>query len=360
MDEKKILKEGAPTKVEEAQHAGPEDRGLDSSHNVIGPSPPQAEFDDYWAHKIAESAKKKVLTYFAVLGIVVSVMVTLFGMDRIRALVDEQYVNRLKDKEKQASMRVESLANTFEKELEYLQSRVEARSQEFHQIVGVTLTQIQERQSSTSGIQLDLSREIGPIRDQGRTSLSVGYAVAYALTAEYRKITGRSATFSARSIYVEARRKDEYPGEHYEGTSVLGAVKALKEVGAYFENDWPHERKENPLPNKAPAQLITSYTRIPSDRLDQVINSLKEGKPVIVSLSVTKGFSTVGQDGKIYLPEEIDVLGGHAVCLVGYNGAADEFKFANSCGQSWGESGFGYIRRSDLQRIIRNAFTVSI
>jgi len=279
----------------------------EGTNNIINSKSPQIEIDDYWVHKVAESAKKKVLTYFAVLGVLVSVIITLFGMDRIRSLVDEQYVNRLKDKEKQASERVESLASEFESKLETLQSSVETRSQEFHRIVGVTLSQIQISQTVTSNIKVDLSSEIGPIMDQGPEGTTVGFAVAYALTAEYKKAAGKTATFSARSIYVEARRKDEWPGKDYEGTSVFGAVKALKEVGAYLEKDWPYERKDDPLPNKAPALKVSLYTQIQSDRLDQVINVLTKGKSVIASINVTEEFGKVGRDGEISLPLEIQI-----------------------------------------------------
>ncbi len=360
MDENNSLEEGAPTKGNESQKANPEDGGVDSSNKVMKPKYPQPEFDDYWAYKIAELTKKKVLTYFAVLGILVSLLITLFGMDRIRALVDEQYVNRIKDKEKQASERVESLANTFETKLKSLQSRAETRSQEFHRIVGVTLTQIQMKQTSTSEIKVDLSNEIGPIRDQGAEGTTVGFSLAYALTAEHKRVTGKIVIFSARSIYVEAKRHDEWEGDDYPGTSVLGGVKALKEVGAYLDNDWPYHQKDHPLPKKEPAQKITTYTKIPVDGLDQIISSLNSGKVVIVGLKVTRDFYNPERDGKISLTDKSGFIGGHSVCIVGYNGDTDEFKFANMWSKSWGDSGFGYMRQSDLKTIIKNAFTLSI
>lgn len=360
MNGNNTLEEDAPTIGVKPQKADFEDEDIDSSNKVTKAKYPQSEFDDYWAYKIAESAKKKVLAYFAVLGILVSLLITLFGMDRIRTLVDEQYVNRIKEKETQASERVDSLANTFEKKLESLQSRAEIRSREFHRIVGVTLTQIQMKQVSKSKIHVDLSNEIGPIGDQGNEGSTVGFSVAYALTAEHKKLTDKIVKFSARSIYVEAKRHDGLDGDDYPGTSILGGVKALKAVGAYLDKDWPYDQKDHPLPGKEPAQKIASYTRIPVDKLDQIISSLESGKVVIVGLRVTEDFYNPEGDGKISLTEESEFLGGHSVCIVGYSGTDDEFKFANMWGTSWGDSGFGYMRRSDLKMIIIDAFTLSI
>lgn len=360
MDENKTSEEEVFTKVKDTQEATSETSSIESSNGTIIHNVTQLEFDDYWAHKISEAAKKKVVTYFAVLGILVSVIITLFGMDRIRALVDEQYVNRLEAKEKQASERVDLLAKKFEEKLEALQNRLETRSQEFHRIVGITLSEIQTGQVSISGVQVDLTEEIGPIMNQGQYHTSVGFAFAYTLSAEYKRKTGKSVIFSAQSIFVEARKYDEWPGEQYKGTSVLGAVKGLTEVGAYLESDWPYERKGSPLPHKAPVIKIKSYTRIQSDQLDQVINFLKEGKPVIVTLNATKDFAKVGQDGKIFFSEDLNFIGNHVLCFVGYNGVENEFKFANSWGKSWGNSGFGYIRQSDLQKIMTDAFIISI
>ena len=66
------------------------------------------------------------------------------------------------------------------------------------------------------------------------------------------------------------------------------------------------------------------------------------------------------QGGKVTLSEDFSILGGSAFCIVGYDGAEDEFKFAQSWGAEWGESGFGYISQSDLKKIIRSANTISI
>ena len=351
------------------QHAGdrdlPHPEGEGSSvgrahEKTVKQAPVPSEFDDYWAYKISEAAKKKVFAYFAVLGVVVSVAITLFGIDRIRTLIDGQFVKQLEQREEEAAQRVNDLTRDFEAELTSLQSRVEARSQEFHQVVGVTLAQVGLTSGSISGLRIDLSSEIGPIRDQGSKAATTGFSAAYALTAEAKRVSGISDVFSARSIYVEAKRRDEWPGEDYDGSSVLGAMKALKEVGAYLEIDWPYEREHEALSGRKPARRITAYSRISKDRTDLMIDALRNGKTVVVSLRVTDDFDNVNEDGKVVISADAKTIGGHSVCLVGYDGTTDEFKFANMWGKEWGSSGFGYIHRGDLQKLIMDAFTLAL
>lgn len=351
------------SKVEES--SSNEEEAIECPNSLNPGRAPQSvsapiDIDDYWAYKVSEAAKKKVFTYFALLGVLVSIIVTLFGIDRIRTLVDEQYVARLEEKEREATLRVDGLTKAFEAKLESLQSHVEVRSQEFHRIVGVTLTQVSSTPGSISALKIDLSPEIGPIRDQGSEGSTTGFSTSYALEAEYSRVRGASSVFSARSIYVEARRNDEWPGEDYAGSSVQGAMKGLKEVGAYFDGDWPYERELEPLPNRKSAVKITAYSRIPKERTDLFIEALRSGKTVVISIRVTDDFSKVGKDGKLTISEDAQTSGGHSVCIVGYDGETDEFKFANMWGTSWGKSGFGYIRRVDLKDFVIDAFTLSL
>jgi len=349
--------------IDDLSHSSAEDidnPAYPAKKGIKRQAPIPTEFDDYWAYKISEAAKKKVFSYFAVLGVLVSIVITLFGVDRIRTLVDEQYVKQLEQREKEASNRVNELTKQFESKLTTLQSRVETRSQEFHRIVGISLSQVSSRSESISEVQIDLSSEIGPIRDQGREGISTGFSAAYALTAENKRVTGRIDLFSVRSIFVEAQRRDEWPGESYEGSSILGAMKALKEVGAYLEEDWPIERKSDPLPGMKPANRITTYSKIANERTDLLIEALQNRKTVVIAFHITDDIANVTEDGKITFSPESSPIGVHAVCLVGYDSNTDEFKFANSWGTGWGSSGFGYIRRSDLQNRLSDAYTLTL
>jgi hypothetical protein len=142
-------------------------------------------------------------------------------------------------------------------------------------------------------ITVDLSADIGPIRDQGKEGASVGFAFAYALQAEIKRVEGQSVSISPRSIYVEAKRHDQWPGEDYTGTSVLGAFKALEAVGAYSEDEWPYERLHAPLENTQPGYRIVRYSvSDDSATIDKIISALQSGKTPIITVIVTTDFQT--------------------------------------------------------------------
>lgn len=70
--------------------------------------------------------------------------------------------------------------------------------------------------------------------DQGSEGACTGFAVAQEAAA--RPVMVKDITNAvAKQIYYRARQLDEWPGENYEGSSVLGAMKAGKEKGWYEE-----------------------------------------------------------------------------------------------------------------------------
>lgn len=205
---------------------------------------------------------------------------------------------------------------------------------------------------------IDLSDEIGSIGDTGPEGTTVGFSVAYAMQAAIKNATGRTVALSPRSIYVAAKKYDDWPGEDYEGTSVLGALKAVKEVGAYLESDWPYSNKTKPESGTNPAYRISSYTEVRG--VEQILSAMQEGKCVISAVTVTEDFDKAGPDGRVTIRLPLRQLGAKSICLVGYEGERGEFKFANDWGPNWGLRGFGVIRDTDLLRILETAYTLDM
>ena len=57
-------------------------------------------------------------------------------------------------------------------------------------------------------------------------------------------------------------------------------------------------------------------------------------------MNVTASFNTVGSTGYYNpLPGE-ENLGGHALCVIGYDDQAKRFEIINSWGTGWGNNGF--------------------
>lgn len=189
-----------------------------------------------------------------------------------------------------------------------------------------------------------------PIRlDQG----SEGACVGFGWTAEALAKPGvvqigdghwADAEWFALEMYRAAQRVDEWPGEAYEGTSVLAGAKIMQRSG-----------------------LIGSYRWAFS--IDDVIDALcaparDGGGPVVIGIPWRESMYETRPGGLV----EVDgtVVGGHCILLTGYHtrlriwkeGWRKRFevvRWRNSWGMSYGVRGDGYIRPEDLEALLADA-----
>lgn len=218
----------------------------------------------------------------------------------------------------------------------------------------------QYRAETVQGVQesIDLSAEIGEIRDTGPEGTTVGFAIAYALQAAVKEKNHQSVTLSPRGIYVLAKQYEEWPGEEYEGISVIGGLKTVREVGAYFEDDWPYTSKSKPETAQKVAYKISTYSELTG--IDQILNALRESKVIVATIQVTNDFDKTDNEGRVTVKLPLKTIGAKAITIVGYNENTAEFKFANDWGTGWGKNGFGLIKDTDLLRIMQAAYTVEL
>ncbi|CAN7433502.1 MULTISPECIES: C1 family peptidase [unclassified Variovorax] len=204
--------------------------------------------------------------------------------------------------------------------------------------------------------EIDLSSAIGKIGDTGPEGTTVGFSVAYAIQAAASE-AGKEVVVSPRGIYVLSKKYDEWPGENYEGSSLLGAVKAAKEEGVYLEKDWPYDQKTVPV-GKKPAFKLKSYAQAKS--ITAILNALREKKVVALTVQVTEDFDHVSKEGRVTIKLPLRDLGRKTITIVGYDAKTAEFKFANDWGTGWGSGGFGWIKDTDLARILDDGYTVEL
>ena len=205
---------------------------------------------------------------------------------------------------------------------------------------------------------IDLSSEIGEIGDTGPEGTTVGFSIAYALQAAVKVKTNESVKLSPRGIYVLAKKYDEWPGEDYEGTSVVGGLEAVREIGAYLEKDWPYGSKSKPKTARKPSYKISAYSELKG--IEQILNALREKKVIVAAIQVTDDFDKTDTDGKVTIKLPLKSIGAKTISIVGYNEETAEFKFANDWGTAWGNGGFGLIKDTDLSRIMQNAYVLDL
>jgi len=140
----------------------------------------------------------------------------------------------------------------------------------------------------------------GRILDQGREGACVGFGCAAEAAAEPVSVP-RVTNAVARSWYRNAQRRDQWPGEAYDGTSVLAGCLEGRARGLYAGFRWA----------KRAEQLLAGIAADPE----------QDGGPALLGVQWTEGSYETDQLG--VLRPSGDVVGGHCVCVLGVVVPAD-------------------------------------
>lgn len=206
---------------------------------------------------------------------------------------------------------------------------------------------------------VDWSAKMSPVRDQGDEGTCVGFATAcgmkeYQEHIDYQKIV----VLSPRYIYAQAKKIDDMPNE--EGTTIRAAMKALKSKGVCQERFWPYQPHQRTAAKKGAASnaqrfRVVSYARILN--LVELRLSLASKGPCVIGIMVFKGMMNT-RTGLVPMPERFDrILGGHAICPVGYDDKKKLIKFKNSWSVGWGSKGYGWLPYEYIEQYMMDAWS---
>lgn len=163
--------------------------------------------------------------------------------------------------------------------------------------------------------------------DQGQEGACTGFGEEHvrALTPYPQAVTNASA----QTVYYEARRLDEWPGEDYEGSSVNGAMLAARFYGHIDSWKWAKTTQEarHGLSYHGAGEAGTWW-------YDGMWNPDADG----------------------FLHPTGSVVGGHAYAVAGYktiNGRR-AYRMENSWGQDWGQNGGAWLWEEDFAALLGN------
>lgn len=163
--------------------------------------------------------------------------------------------------------------------------------------------------------------------DQGNIGQCVGFGVSHELLARPAEVSSQIVNYAyAHQIYLEAQKIDEWPGEDYEGTSVLAGVKVAKSLGWMKSYRWGFS-------------------------LDDLILGVGYNGPAVLGISWLEGMMDINQDG--FIIADGDDMGGHCILCRGVNVNAEYFLLHNSWGASWGINGDCKITFKDMERLLK-------
>ncbi|HEX5016533.1 MAG TPA: C1 family peptidase [Actinomycetes bacterium] len=162
------------------------------------------------------------------------------------------------------------------------------------------------------------------VLDQGQEGACVGFGWSHELLARPIIQPGVNNAF-AQQLYREAQQLDEWPGEDYSGTSLLAGAKAVQARGHMKEYRWGFS-------------------------IDDLIMALGYQGPVVLGLNWYTGMMNTDAEG--YIRPTGQVEGGHCIAALGWNVRLNRAELVNSWGVDWGNGGFCYIGRDDLERLL--------
>ena len=135
------------------------------------------------------------------------------------------------------------------------------------------------------------------------------------------------------------------------GAMIRDGIKVMAKVGVCPESVWKYDDGPDffkQQPDSASYEVaqkckVVGYARVAQD-LSQMKMCIKNGYPFVFGFTVLSSFQTaeVARTGKMVMPQANDrMMGGHAVCAVGY----DDFQQCFIVRNSWGEGLLAEIQR---------------
>jgi len=211
---------------------------------------------------------------------------------------------------------------------------------------------------------LDYALEMSPVRNQGNEGTCVAFASVVGVK-EYQdqKEYKRLIQLSPRYLYHLCKKFDGQPDE--DGTYPRIAMKVLAKYGVAEESCWPYKPFQKDFPcadanKEAKRYRIKAYARLYS--VVEMRRSLAINGPFLAGVRVFKSWFSkrVIKSGIIPMPRKNEkAVGGHAVCILGFNDAKQIFKFKNSWGRSWADKGYGYFSYAYMQQYCVDAWSAT-
>jgi Papain family cysteine protease len=218
---------------------------------------------------------------------------------------------------------------------------------------------------------VDLSSFAPQRGDQGEQGSCVAWSSAYAartiMEAASKGVSPEQVKFSPSFLY------NNIGLEGCQGSYIEKAMDFMQQRGAIPMSQFSYDpsdcsrQPDQSLYQQAQQYRIRGYHRLTNGNSEEIsVRAVKEhldkDAPVVIGMMVGQSFmqGMMGED--VWKPASQDAsmigMGGHAMCVVGYNDRAygGAFKIMNSWGQRWGKDGFAWVRYADFKNYVREAY----
>lgn len=194
---------------------------------------------------------------------------------------------------------------------------------------------------------IDLRKKCPPVYDQGDLGSCTANAIGAAFEFELLRQSAINFMPSRLFIYYNERVL-EHTVNTDSGAQIRDGMKCVNKQGICPETMWPYhinqfaQKPSNECYNIALEHQVLSYHRIMRS-LTQMKGCLADGYPFVIGFTVYESFESeaVAKNGKLNMPKKNEqVMGGHAVLIVGYDETSSRFIARNSWSDKWGQKGY--------------------
>ncbi len=192
---------------------------------------------------------------------------------------------------------------------------------------------------------VDLRNSCGPIYDQGNIGSCTANAFCGLL---YYK---RPTFLGSRLFLYYNERRLEGSINYDSGATLYDGIKSLLINGVCLEKNWVYNENKFAIkpPNSCYIEALKYKVKSVKNIDNTLINmksSLVNKQPFVVGIAVYESFesNTVASTGLVPMPQPNEqLLGGHAILIVGYDDIKKVWIARNSWGSSWGDKGYFYL-----------------
>jgi hypothetical protein len=160
--------------------------------------------------------------------------------------------------------------------------------------------------------------------DQGNVGACVGFSWAAELAAR-PTVIAHITNDTGHLLYRRAQQLDQWPGESYEGSSVIAGAKAVTEAGYMTEYRWAFS-------------------------LPDALEAIAYHGPCVLGIPWYSGMMRTDANG--YIRPTGSVVGGHAILVRGVSVKRQAVLLRNSWGADWSLRGDAWLLWSDLGRLL--------
>lgn len=224
--------------------------------------------------------------------------------------------------------------------------------------------------------------DLRPLAGAVENQLQTGSCVANATVAALELLLHKSNTFvdlSRLFVYWNARKDYANLRAQDTGAYVVDGFKSCMTYGVCPESVWGFNVSEvNSEPDQnaytsATERKVGIYERVgqfslgggDNNSVELIKATLAMGYPVVIGMQLGQNFYNISGDFTNHITQygygvnstDNKFIGGHAMCIVGYDDTIGGFITKNSWGDSWGNAGYACLKYSVIATDCHDAWT---